>query len=47
MATASAAPKNAQINVQQLNTDGYDYITIADDGTAWADKQISLDLLMQ
>jgi len=38
MATASAAPKNAQINVQQLNTDGYDYITIADDGTAYFGK---------
>ena len=38
MATASAAPKNEQINVQQLNTDGYDYITIADDGTAYFGK---------
>ena len=38
IATASAAPKNAQINVQQLNTDGYDYITIADDGTAYFGK---------
>ena len=38
--TDSLAPVVAEINVKELNTDGFDYITTADDGTSYFGKLV-------